>query len=105
MRIRWFGEPWPSADERAPICDDDAYRVAAPTDVACLDCREPIIEGERGIVMGFGPPEQPGVSFWLELGDPRTGAARLALACASHIDCHVRTTAGPGYAHLIPRLP
>lgn len=45
----WFGkEPWPSAEERASVCDDDTQRVPTPVGAECLLCTEQIVEGDRG---------------------------------------------------------
>lgn len=49
--MNWFGEPWPSADLRAPICENDAERVETPVGDVCLLCEELIEEGDRGILM------------------------------------------------------
>lgn len=37
-RVRWFGDPWPSEDRRAPICEDDRYRIVPPEDATCWLC-------------------------------------------------------------------
>lgn len=47
-RIRWFGDPWPSAEFRSPICDDDTYRIDTPIGEACAFCTETIESGDRG---------------------------------------------------------
>lgn len=48
MTIRWFGEPWPSEQLRAPLCENDAYRIVTPVGAMCIHCRELIEEGDRG---------------------------------------------------------
>lgn len=50
----WWGAPWPAEDRRAPICDDDRYRVAVPIGATCLLCEELVDENDRGITMGRG---------------------------------------------------
>ena len=52
----WFGEPWPSAELRAPICEDDAQRVLVPVGRPCVHCDEEIVSGDRGEVYGGGQP-------------------------------------------------
>lgn len=49
--MKWFGEPWPSADLRAPICENDADRVETPVGSACLLCTTPIEADHRGVIM------------------------------------------------------
>lgn len=72
---RWFGEPWPSADRRAPICDDDAERIAVPVGEPCLWCTEAIAATDRGVTMPY-------------LSE--TGAVVVYI----HIECHVRSVVG-----------
>lgn len=100
MRVRWFGEAWPTPELRAPICDDDDYRIDTPTDQFCIDCEEPIGGNDRGIVCGCslgGSPELDKFVFTLE-ADGRTYSV-----CVYHIDCWIRGIL-PGAA-LIPRQP
>ncbi len=83
MRVRWFGEPWPLGDLRAPICDDDDYRIAAPVGEKCIDCDKPIEADDRGIVMAASP--EIGGAFVLVVdGTERTVAA-------NHIDCFINS--------------
>ena len=49
--MKWFGEPWPSAEVRAPICEDDADRIPTPVGEPCLWCMEPIEDGDQGEAM------------------------------------------------------
>jgi hypothetical protein len=50
--MHWFGEPWPSAELRAPVCEDDSLRVPPPPPgEECILCGHPIEPGDRGIVM------------------------------------------------------
>lgn len=48
----WFGDPWPQAEYRAPVCQDDLFRAPTPTDVDCVMCGERIVEGDRGTSLG-----------------------------------------------------
>jgi hypothetical protein len=50
----WFGEPWPAdwrQNGRAPVCEDDAQRVATPVGDICVYCQGPIGETDQGILM------------------------------------------------------
>jgi hypothetical protein len=48
----WFGEPWPTAQFRAPVCENDDERVPAPMPwVRCLFCKEPFPFLARGVVI------------------------------------------------------
>jgi hypothetical protein len=49
--MNWFGEPWPSAALRAPVCEDDRERVPLPPGEDCILCGQPIEEGSQGVVM------------------------------------------------------
>lgn len=49
--MKWFGEPWPSAELRASVCEDDADRVPVPVGEECTLCTEDILEGDRGVVL------------------------------------------------------
>jgi len=50
--MQWFGEPWPSAELRAPVCEDDSLRVPPPPPgEECILCGHPIQPGDRGIKM------------------------------------------------------
>lgn len=50
--MKWFGEPWPSAEHRAPVCEDDKDRVPPPPPgERCTDCGEPFRADDRGVVM------------------------------------------------------
>lgn len=77
----WFGDPWPSADYRAPVCEDDADRVPAPIGETCLHCREGITGEDRGILMPY-----------LDVDGRHVGPV--------HAECLLRMTLG-GPAHLM----
>jgi hypothetical protein len=76
----WFGEPWPSAEERAPVCEDDQYRTNTPVFERCLYCLEPIVIGDRGVALTA-----------IEKTGPRQAFA--------HIECQMRQAFG-GPAHI-----
>lgn len=49
--VYWFGEPWPSANARASVCEDDRRRVEPPVGRPCIWCSEPIHGLDRGVTM------------------------------------------------------
>lgn len=52
---RWFGEPWPRADYRAGVCEDDGLRIPVPVGETCYLCDTTIVETDRGQeTMGIG---------------------------------------------------
>ena len=79
--MTWFGEPWPSAETRAPVCGSDAEQVSTPVGDACLHCDEEIADGDRGTLMPY-------------LGPTGSGARPV------HVECLGRMTLG-GPAHLM----
>lgn len=76
---RWYGDPWPAADRRAPVCEDDADRVVTPVGVPCIVCQVKVELGDRGVLIPYwaGPGTEPG-------------------ECAYHLRCFLLTTIGPG---------
>lgn len=81
----WFGEPWPSADERAPVCEDDKQRVPVPVGHACLFCTVEIHDGDQGSYVG-------------RLADGPDGWV-VASTDPVHRECQLRTVIG-GAGHL-----
>ena len=51
--MKWFGEPWPSAELRAPVCEDDADRMPVPVGELCERCRLMIQPTDRGVAIPF----------------------------------------------------
>ena len=51
--MKWFGEPWPSAELRAPVCEDDAERMAVPIGETCERCQRLIAATDRGVTIPF----------------------------------------------------
>jgi hypothetical protein len=50
--MQWFGSPWPSADYRAPVCEDDAMRVPPPAaGEECVLCGLDFKPDAKGVVM------------------------------------------------------
>jgi hypothetical protein len=87
----WFGEPWPSAEERAPVCEDDAQRVETPVGSDCLFCDDQVAEGDRGtltmaLIPGPGGPRWSLEPVHAECGlrNVLGGAGHLA---GMHPDC------------------
>jgi hypothetical protein len=76
----WFGAPWPSEHDRAPICEDDTLRVATPVGETCFWCNEEILEDDRGVLMSVFREKEPAPE-------------------AMHIECNFRQVMG-GPAHL-----
>jgi hypothetical protein len=76
-RNYWWGEPWPSAEVRADICDDDRFRIAVPVGEPCMHCPEPIEAGDRGVTY----PAYIGAEGQL-----------VAEPLHAHIECNFRNT-------------
>ena len=52
--MRWFGEPWPSPERRAPVCEDDAKRMEVPAGEPCSgQCGRLIETSDRGVAIPF----------------------------------------------------
>lgn len=69
MHIRWFGRAWGRGNLRAPICEDDTYKIDVPVGTICLTCTNPITENNRGLVTACSP-EIPGAwTLQTEEGD------------------------------------
>ena len=50
--MKWFGEPWPSDDRRAPVCEDDADRVdPPPPGELCVFCNQGFKPDAQGVKM------------------------------------------------------
>lgn len=54
----WFGQPWPSAAQPAPVCDSADDRIDVPVGATCQWCEEPIGGTDSGIFMPFYDGEQ-----------------------------------------------
>lgn len=106
--MRWFGQPWPAASYRAPICEDDQYEAPTPVGQRCIYCPDPITDGDRGVLMGASHDEafsKDSPAFIFELNDPEDPNPVYlghvpVFAC--HIDCLIRSTVGPDLAHVVP---
>jgi len=50
--MKWFGNPWPSDELRAAVCEDDRDRVPPPPpEEECGLCGKPIGENAQGVVV------------------------------------------------------
>lgn len=78
--MRWFGEPWPRADYRAPACEDDDLRVPVPVGKECVFCGEPIEEGDRGVMI------------------PHLTEEWLSIEAQAHLNCLLSNFGVPGFA-------
>lgn len=68
--MNWFGEPWPSAEYRAPVCEDDSLRVdPPPVWEVCVLCNKPFAPDAQGVMM------------------PHVTAELWTVQRYSHIDC------------------
>ena len=81
--MQWFGSPWPTELDRAPICEENAMRVATPVGQSCLWCSEPIEEDDRGVMMPYVSKGESGLK-------------------PVHIECNFRQGVG-GPAHILGR--
>ena len=70
--MKWFGSPWPSAELRAPVCEDDADRVPVPVGKDCIFCDDPIIASDQGLTI------------------PHMTAERLGIEAQAHLNCFLR---------------
>ena len=87
-QVHWFGSPWPGTVLRAPVCDDDRYRIPVPVGSSCCFCAEPIDEKDRGLRYSGS------IVMDQEAGAPAPGPIPYA-----HAECHLRSIAG-NMAHL-----
>jgi hypothetical protein len=99
--MKWFGEPWPSAEERAPICDDDKDQDRTPVGSLCIGCGEPIEADDRGVLMPYAG--RPDKYTMFRRAHPALDVGWLPYV-AEHIDCLIRSVA-PGMEAFIERKP
>lgn len=78
----WFGDPWPRADYRAPICEDDAEHAITPVGEKCVWCDEAIVVGDRGS------------SMTVVRMDPDNPLRAIPSLGWTHIECSMRATMG-----------
>lgn len=97
MRTRWFGEPWPSAELRAPVCEDDTLRVPVPLGYHCQHCIRAFADDDQGIVMAYTGPIVDDIVFTVAVDDG-TPLAHSQLVVAAHLECFLRSILGPAAA-------
>ncbi|HJW01372.1 MAG TPA: hypothetical protein VJ617_19960 [Arthrobacter sp.] len=67
--MNWFGEPWPSAELRAPVCEDDKLRIPSPPVwELCVLCNQPFAADARGVRMPHITAELWTVERYCHLG-------------------------------------
>lgn len=93
MITRWFGEPWPDAELRAPVCENDALRIPIPTEVRCWRCLDAFDENSQGIVTATSGPSVENETFTLKTND--YDVTREHLVVAAHLECFLRSILGP----------
>jgi len=79
MKVRWFGEPWPSTRARAPVCADDALQVEPPIGERCLGCGSVIEVDDRGVLV-LANMDVDGAFLWVI-------EEAVVSVGAYHIDC------------------
>ena len=84
--MKWFGEPWPSAELRAAVCEDDAMRIPTPVGEECTLCTNEIMQDDRGVSLGH-----------LSLDETDPTRTRIDRRYA-HVDCLVRSVGGESIA-------
>lgn len=83
--MNWFGEPWPSEELRAPVCEDDKDRVPPPPPgELCALCGNPIEEGARGVVIPH-----------IEMLDASQGLSMTEIRY-NHLGCLLGSVGGEG---------
>lgn len=98
MRTRWFGPTW-----AAPI-NDKRYKIRVPVGTLCLQCKQRVEDGDRGVAMPIDARGESDVwrrQFTFQVRDGND----WVLACAHHVDCHVEAILGPASKHLVRRRP
>jgi hypothetical protein len=92
MRVHWFGEPWGNT-YRAPICEDDAFRVEIPLGHECIDCGKQFKKTSQGVITGCSP------SIWGHWMLEIEGVERPV--CAYHLHCWLAEVVGGEMSHRI----
>jgi hypothetical protein len=73
------------SEYRAPVCEEDSEHVETPVGLPCVECDEPIAEGEDGVMVGV-----------VHLGPRKSHHTFLG---AIHKECMLLASVGP-LAHL-----
>ena len=109
MRVRFFGEPWGSEGQRAPICEDDTYRIPVPVGEKCIECTKAFVESDHGVVTACSA----GVwgHFFIEIGkhphpapdlEYEVPAGRYSV-CAYHLLCWLEVVFGNELSEIVTK--
>lgn len=83
--MQWFGEPWPSAELRAPVCEDDSLRVPPPPPgEECVLCGLDFKPDAQGVVMPHLAADK--TSPWIQWSELRY----------THLGCLLGNVGGEG---------
>jgi hypothetical protein len=80
--MKWFGEPWPSAELRASVCEDDKDHVPLPANEKCAMCGNVLEPDAQGVVIPH-----------MEASDIMPGMFITEIRYI-HIDCMMRSILG-----------
>lgn len=81
---KWWGEPWPSAELRAPVCEDESLHVAIPAGKPCMYCDELISSSDQGTTFpGFINAD--GLLDQTPLHAHRECMLRNVMGCSAHL--------------------
>lgn len=100
MHVRFFGNPWPNEDRRAPVCEHEEFRVPVDHVVGrnCIECDKPITERDRGVITACSM--RIWGHFFLKLDetvDPETGEIEPAgeyPVAVYHLLCWLKEVVG-----------
>lgn len=101
LRTRWWGEPWPSREQRSPVCSQDELRIPTPVGEQCVFCREDVEADDQG--MSF--PAYRHAATGTTMLDPAHAHSecmlRTVMGCAGHLTGagHTCTEQGSGLAY------
>jgi hypothetical protein len=98
VTIWWFGEPWPSDEFRAGVCEEDELRVDPPAGERCVACSELFTDHDRGVAT----PCSGRVWGAFNLASHRGGGR----VCGYHLSCWLRLVVGGELPHeVLSRFP
>jgi len=82
--MKWFGEPWPSAELRAAVCEDDAQRIPTPVGEECTLCTQEIMQDDRGVALSH---------LQVDANEPHLTWIEQRYV---HVDCLIQNVGGHG---------
>jgi hypothetical protein len=98
VKIRWFGDPWPSEEHRAAVCESDADLTLVPLGHTCIECTKPFKESDRGVITVCSPRIWGGFDLMV-LGN-------TIRVCAYHLSCWLSLVVGDELTHeVLSRMP